>query len=330
MHGSGIEVDDTFTTEWSQLGAKVASLKITIADEKFRIVSQIATTGSWNNDWEAMVATLAAEPKECCYNVIRSETDQTKFVFVPFVPDRAAVRKKMLFASSQGALKAGMGSAKFEKDFYVTTPGECGLDEYRASLAAAEGQEVMTFDEQQAYDSHMESHMAMGDTSTQAIVGVPIDLSDDLLKAIKAINSSNCTVVMGVEGNGEVLQCIDASNDTLDKAASKLPGDQPRYILHEFTASSGDKSLVFIYYCPSKAKPRARMFYSTCKSNVLLVFDKLGLEEPKRIECDSPSEISQEEIQNTLFPPIEVKEKMSKPKARTKAKFRGAKFNADA
>jgi twinfilin-like protein len=328
MHGSGIEVDDAFKGQWAGLSAGVAFIKIEIDGEKFKIASQHNSTGGWESDWQAMVATLAEAPKDCCYNVIRAENDPDKFIFVPFVPDKAPVRKKMLFSSSQGALKSGMGNGKFVKDFFVTTAEECSVEDYKHSLKETKKEDMMTFDEQEAYDSHMESHMAMGDTSSQAIVEVPIDIDPALMEAIKGVGSKYKTVVMGVEGKAETLMVQDASNDTLTECAGKLPADLPRYILHQFESGRGN-CLLFIYYCPSKAKPRARMFYSTCKSNVLLVFEKLGLDEPKRIECDTATEINQEEIENNLFPVLEAKVKMSKPKARSKAKFRGAKFSAN-
>ena len=42
------------------------------------------------------------------------------------------------------------------------------------------------------------------------------------------------------------------------------------------TTGSAASATLFIYYCPIKAKPRAKMFYSAAKALVLKVLGELG------------------------------------------------------
>jgi twinfilin-like protein len=324
MHGSGIEVDEKLKGEWAALGDDVAFVRVEIEDDKFNKVEEGKQAGSWDDNWAAVQATL--KPSAPCYILLREEKGP-KWVFMPYVPDSSHVRKKMLYASSQGALKRGLGGNQIAKDYYITTAKECTAEGFNKSDEAVDREQMMTYDEQDAWNAHTESHLAMDDKA-QAIVGVPIDITEDALAAIKGVGSGHNTVVLGVKGDSEELSKFDSGDFTLEDVGKTLPENEPRYIFHAFTAENNETSNVFIYYCPGKAPPRARMFYSTCKANVLKVIENLGLGETKRLECDMISEVSTQEVQSQLYPVVVEKKKISKPKGRSKAKFRGAKFSA--
>jgi len=53
----------------------------------------------------------------------------------------------------------------------------------------------------------------------------------------------------------------------------------PRFVVHSFAHEQNGESKttnMLIYYCPGKAKPKNKMFYSTAKSSVIAIFSKYG------------------------------------------------------
>jgi len=69
-------------------------------------------------------------------------------------------------------------------------------------------------------------------------------------------------------------------NISIEDLASELPETQPRYILYSYRHERPDGRvsfpLIFIYYCPTGAKPEMHMMYASSKTNLILKLDCAG------------------------------------------------------
>jgi len=263
------------------------------------------------------------------------EGEVDKWLLVFYVPDNSKVRQKMLYASSSSALKQGLGAPKFLVDFALSDSKECTLENYKHSIAEVHEDSVLTWQEKEAKEAAFESHISMSEVKVSAVVGVNIPVSEEAVEAIKGLKAGkHDTVIFILNAESEILGCSPPSNLTIEEITSKhFPEREPRYVLHRFkhdSEGSAAEKDVFIYYCPDKAKPRLRMFYSTAKANVLKLLATLELAPPKNVECSLPAEISHDVILAELYPKVVTKQNFAKPTrpGKGKAKFTGAKFGA--
>jgi len=240
----------------------------------------------------------------------------------------------MLIASSYADLKTGLGSSRFVGEYPISEPDECTLKAYKASLSDSQDDSLLTWQEREEKETAYDSTMAMSETHINAVVGLPIPVSDDAIAAIQAFKAGTAnTVIFILDAEKETLNCGETGTMHLDDIVGKLPEREPRYVLHNYTHEHNGASAtkgVFIYYCPDKSKPRLRMFYSTAKSNVLNTINDHKIEEPKRVEISLTSELTTTAVMDELYPKSSVKKVFKKPKRQGKgrSKFHGSKFNA--
>jgi twinfilin-like protein len=315
MHTSGIAVTTEMTAAFAAAegDSSIGFVSVGITRESsFEIVGQGATTGSFDGDLKAVAATL--QPKVPVYVLVRFET---KWLLIFYCPDNSPVRSKMLFASSLSSLKEGLGGSKFTKwDFPIDSADECNIVEYERTTSDA-GDSVMTYEEKHAFDASKHAP-SFSENEVSAIVNVPINVDDEALNSMKGFAGGSHTTCVFLLNKAEQLELAEAGNDSLDVVASKLPDNEPRFILHAFThdrQGADVTSNVFIYYCPGKAHPKLRMFYSTVKANVIQVFEALGVAKAKNMECSETKEISDEIALKELYPDKVEKKTFAKPKA---------------
>lgn len=128
----------------------------------------------------------------------------------------------------------------------------------------------------------------------------------------------------------EVLGSAPPSNQSISELV--YPENEPRYFVHNYTHTHGGEQkskFVFIYYCPGIAPPRSKMFYSTCKSNIIKLFKTLDITDFHNLECNAADEVSEAAILEELYPKKTEDKSFKKPTARGRgrAKFAG-KFQA--
>jgi len=121
---------------------------------------------------------------------------------------------------------------------------------------------------------------------------------------------------------------------TTEEIAKKMTRQEPRFIVHNFQHASGENkseivSAIFFYYCPDGAKPRLKMFYSSCKNVVQQLVGK-QLTIAKSLECSEPTEISTNNVLTELYPQAEKAAGFKKPvsKAGKRGMIGGVKFSA--
>eukprot|EP00456_Euglypha_rotunda_P028099 TRINITY_DN2233_c0_g1_i7.p1 TRINITY_DN2233_c0_g1~~TRINITY_DN2233_c0_g1_i7.p1 ORF type:complete len:214 (-),score=39.50 TRINITY_DN2233_c0_g1_i7:38-631(-) len=173
----------------------------------------------------------------------------------------------------------------------------------------------------------------MAGTKVSAVMGVPVKVKDEASASLTALKSGSVnTVILLLNPETEVLEEAKKGDFTLEDIAKLMTRTDPRFIVHNFRHEKDEKtvdSLVFFYYCPDSAKPRLKMFYSSCKAMIVKICEETGLEIKKLLEGSEASELSSGAVLDELYPKTTVKKTFAKPKGRGKGPRRmapGTKF----
>jgi twinfilin-like protein len=250
-----------------------------------------------------------------------------------YIPNASPVRSKMVYASSKAALKSGLGNDKFVHDYNVTTKEEITIDDYAGSLKGVGQEVVMSSDERMYHETRHEHSQGSSEGKVSAIVGVPIKVADSTLEALKGIKSGkHATVELIIDPNTETLSSATPNNTPL--GSLKYPEREPRYFVHSFQHTHDGQSqtkLLFIYYCPNKAIPKLKMLYSTCKANIIKIFESLAITDVHNLEANEPDELTEELVLADIHPAAAEDRGFKKIAARGRGQAKKpAKFNAEA
>jgi len=275
----------------------------------------------------------AKEPAYFLYRI----ADQNKWVAVFWVPDISKVKDRMVYASSVAELQKGFGQSKFipVSLYRISEPKECTWEAYVQSTQVIDSAELMTSEELLAKEARHDSVNAVSGSKVSAIVGMPVKVQDGATGYLDQVKNRELnTVILQLNNETEVLERVDSGNYTLEEIAKKMTRQEPRFVVHNFQHASGENkseivSAIFFYYCPDGAKPRLKMFYSSCKNVVQQIVSK-QLAIAKSLECSEPTEISTNNVLTELYPQAEKAAGFKKPvsKAGKRGMIGGVKFSS--
>lgn len=344
MHASGITVNDALTNEFIRCcdDPEVAFFRVEIENDTFKFMADSKLSPSTENYQKKLFAEVKAaceaSAKQPAYFFLRPKAGQadSKWLMIMYCPDDSKVRLRMVYAASSQSLRSGLGGAKFMADYNITEAKECTLEQWKEQAREVDREDVMTYEEKVAEEAHMDSQKSLGGSMVAAVVGVAVPISDDAQAAIAEVmgegGANTCRLV--IDPKSEVIGLDGAATTTdTDSLSSGLPEDQPRFIIHQFAHEhdgGNEVQNMLVYFCPGKAKPKLKMFYSTAKANLLGALGKHST--VKNIECSEASEINAETLYTECHPQSQVKETFKKVNTAQKKgarKFRGAAFSAD-
>lgn len=242
----------------------------------------------------------------------------SKWLLIFYMPDGCTVRDRMVYAASTAALKDGLGTSNFESaTFSCSAPKDATQAEYESVSRQMSQDDLLTLDEKAKLEGETQSAMAMSSTKTRAIVGLPIKASEDVLAALANVQKgSPSALILSLSSETEELQVAASGNFTFESLASKLPADEPRYLLVNFTHDHDGSSVsafIFGYYCPDSIKPKLKMFYSTCKQMVVKMVEAQGIALSKSMEFSESKELSTPAVMEELYPAAAAKKSFAKP-----------------
>eukprot|EP00808_Paulinella_micropora_P026286 g33878.t1 len=297
--------------KFSDAESKTRWCAVTIEGEEYKLISSGEDPG---DNWENIAK--ACPEDQPLYFFLRVDK---KWLMIFWCPDSAAVRQRMMFSSSMAGLRSGFPGVEWhEPNFRCSLVKEVTKKHWKESVKDVDEQELMTYEEILKKEAAADSIAvgALSESKVSAIVGLPIKVDDAAMAAVKGFMEGGDNLVFSMNGETETLCLVTHNNDTLEDTSKTLVDDEPRFILHDFAHEKGEeqaKALVFIYYCPENAKPRKKMFYSSCKSVVMNLLQNNGIEVQKSIECSEPSEVSHAAVLDELYPKKAVKETFAKP-----------------
>jgi twinfilin-like protein len=336
MAKSGITVKDDLRQKLYELSEQkeTAWIQLQIDEEPtFKFLASGAKSDAKTEFDEMRKRLPAKEPSYFLYRI----ADQNKWVTVFYVPDISKVKDRMVYASSVAELQKGFGQSKFVPVslYRISEPKECTWEAYAKSIQAIDSAELMTSEELLAKEARHDSVNAVAGSKVSAIVGMPVKVQDGATGYIEQVKNRELnTVILQLNNETEVLERVDSGNYTLEEISKKMTRQEPRFIIHNFQHASAESkseivSAIFFYYCPDGAKPRLKMFYSSCK-NVVQQMVASQLTIAKSLECSEPAEISTNNVLTELYPQVEKAAGFKKPvsKAGKRGMIGGIKFSA--
>jgi len=317
-HSSGIP--DSFG---SSITAKDKRLfKVQIQNEQLVEISSKPFNSNWESDLTAVTELL--DKDQASYIIFRNDSETAQFILFCFVPDKAKVKDKMLYASTRSNLKQQLGLNFFVDEVFGTIPGDFTLNGYKHHVESKKSEAPLTEHEQMRNQERTSGDVYIGGSSATYVHGVAFPVESDAVNALKQLVGGSVNYVqIKIDCDAEKIKLDHSSTIDLDGLGSEIRPDEPRFhffaYAHEFEGSN-ITSNVYIYSCPdgskgTKSAPvRMRMLYSSSKANVADVLSQAGGKVDGKIEVNTSEDISDEVLLNILHPQKEEKKAaFSKP-----------------
>eukprot|EP01116_Phalansterium_solitarium_P024613 TRINITY_DN9062_c0_g1_i1.p1 TRINITY_DN9062_c0_g1~~TRINITY_DN9062_c0_g1_i1.p1 ORF type:complete len:336 (-),score=64.65 TRINITY_DN9062_c0_g1_i1:45-1052(-) len=314
-HSSGIPVSASLESAFRALvtGSDGRLLKIQIENDELLDRGTISIGGTWQDD--LALAQPLFETDKPCYVVFRKEKDASvsEWLLFCYVPDKAKVKDKMLYASTRAPLKQQLGSSYFADDVFGTLPADFSLKGYTLHVASREMEAPLTESELQKKEEveRGEIHISVGASSYVHGVAFPVDAAvSDAVNSLASGRISYVQVAIDMANERIILDHTDSI--TFDGLRDKIHQSQPRFHFFAYTHEHQGEELtsnVYVYSCPdgsngSQSAPvRQRMLYSSSKANVANLVPNIGA----KVEINTGHDLNEETILLQLHPKVEEK-----------------------
>ncbi|XP_070559654.1 twinfilin-1-like isoform X2 [Ptychodera flava] len=300
-------------------------IKIHIENEQLVLASNAEKSGTWEEDFDNVVVPLVEE-KKACYILYRLDTTNNQgfeWLLIFYIPDKAPVREKMLYAGSKATLKMEFGGGHIKEEFFGSVPEDVSYAGYMKHLESKNAPPPLTYAEEELQLIRaQEADSAKGiDAKQQTLQGISFPITSEAMDALVSISKKEINYVqLSIDIQNEKIVLEESGNISIDELPGKVPEQQPRYHVFLFKHThEGDylESHVFIYTMPGyKCSVKERMLYSSCKAP--LVEDMttvLNMDIAKKMEVDDAKELTEENIYDQVHPKKTiVREKFAKPK----------------
>lgn len=249
-----------------------------------------ASDKDWDIDYEAFVLDVV-EKDRCCFIMFRLDTTNAQgydWIFTSFSPDFAAVRDKMVYASTRATLKSLINPAYIKQELFGTVPEDIDLDGYEKHLESEAAPAPLSMEEQEKKElQRLEVGVDVGSSTRKAMVatGIAFPVDEEGRAELSNFKEGKVDFVQFMlDIDGEIIKLTQAGNLAVDEAGALCPADQARYCLYKFKHNHEGEELatnLFVYSCPAFELPvRDRMLYASCKSPLLDIIEVHKLTPP--------------------------------------------------
>jgi len=320
-HSTGISVSPALTQlfgEAHQTGSK-RLIKIQIVDDVLVETASEKPFGDFLSDLDRVPHFLDANVP--CYILFRTDDRSQSghnWIFMCYVPDFAKVKEKMIYAGTRANLKLGIGAGNFIDDIFGTVADDFNKKGYLAWKDHQQQDAPLTASELQVREEKEAGVFVGGGGSSSAVlhgIAFPFDQQCSA-KISQFIDGEINYIQIAIDIEKEIIFHSDEGNLNASEIADKIPLDVPRFHFfrweHEHSGETTE-SVIYIFSCPdgsngTKSSPvKQRMLYSSSKANVADVLESKKIKIDKKLEINSPSEVSEEIIFRELHPEEEVK-----------------------
>lgn len=230
-----------------------------------------------------------------CFIFFRSDTKSSigyEWLLISYIPDNAAIRQKMLYASTKATMKKEFGSPHIKEEYHATSQRETSLYSYKKHKKAMSAPAPLTQREEEMLEIRRnEVQTEINTESRQTTLHSAIKLCS-LTEAAEAairdtVRGTYNYLQFKIDLKDENIHLVKAINVDIEKLPKEIPDDEARYHIYLFKHThEGDylESYVFIYSMPGyKCPVKERMMYSTCKASFILRINELGLRIDKKV-----------------------------------------------
>lgn len=237
------------------------------------------------------------------YVVVKHGTDGNVCTFISYVPDYAAVKDKMLYASSKNMLIRQLGPELFPHILFLNSLEDVTYDHWKYSVSDGSHGEVMSAEEKELQEINEREF----DTKIQSTLKKPLFAPANSLNFKIHDNAADVTVEEGqlysfnIDLNTEE---VFLSNSAPVKSAKELPSliasDYPQYTIARLNGKT-----FFIFSCPSGSKVKERMIYASNKNSLINHFKRTcGID--KSLEAGDAGELELSEFEARSEDPAET------------------------
>ncbi|GLV34172.1 twinfilin [Carabus blaptoides fortunei] len=324
-HQTGIRANEKLKKFFAKCrDGKIRLVKISIENEELVLAAHKDVKHSWEKDYDNLIKPLIVDDQPC-YIVYRFDTKNDSgydWLFISWSPDVAAIRQKMLYASTKATLKQEFGTSKIKEELHGTVLEDITYNGYQRHKRDMKEPAPLTTREEELQEikrNEVKTDYSV-DSKHQTLSGVAFPITEAAKQAI-------CDMVVGsyeylqfkIDIEEEKIHLVNAGHVSLDKLPSQVPNDCARYHLFKFKHThEGDylENIVFIYSMPGyNCSIKERMLYSSCKAPLTEMIERLGLEIVKKLEIDDGSELTEEFLQDEIHPKKNLhRPKFAKPK----------------
>eukprot|EP01121_Diplochlamys_sp_Union-15-3_P000719 TRINITY_DN105_c0_g1_i1.p1 TRINITY_DN105_c0_g1~~TRINITY_DN105_c0_g1_i1.p1 ORF type:complete len:342 (-),score=51.75 TRINITY_DN105_c0_g1_i1:26-1051(-) len=326
-HSSGIVVSKSLLDAFGKAihDKNIRLIKVQIQNEtQLEPVHSEPIVGDWEADFPKIVSQLDATSP--CYVLYRlDETTDTgfKWLLLCYVPDKAKVREKMVYASTRATLKSQLGTGNFKDEIFGTVVADFSPEGYHKHVQMKVAEVPLTSQElSRKEEEEMGVYIGGGGAYVH---GVSFPVDDAVHTALKNLKNGSVNYVqMKIEPEKEVIYLGESGEVDADSLGSKVSLTEPLFHIYRWDHESDEqefKSFVFIYSCPdgsggTKPAPvKLRMLYSSSKANAEQIAKNSGIEINGKLEVNNQNDLTVTELDNILHPKKEEKKQaFSKPK----------------
>ncbi|TFK29820.1 actin depolymerizing protein [Coprinopsis marcescibilis] len=311
---SGIGPSQELTAAFAQAVESNSTrfLKVSIQNETLVHDSSIPISGSFLQDLSILQDDSVVPNEHPAY--ILAKLDRTsEWLAIFYVPDNAKIRDKMLYASTRSNLLKSLGSALFVDSIFATSKLDITADAYTAHQQHIAAPKPLSSREKDLADLRVSENDAAGYAGSRARVnhigtGVGLNWSDEAEHAVGSLAQDEKTnlVILSIEASSESLVVNFSGKVPVEELASSLPSSEPCFAFFAW-APQDQRSVVFIYSCPSNSPIKHRMIYSSsststyqgAKSIISNLSSDVDLA-ARKIETSDPSEINEAYLRSEL------------------------------
>jgi len=270
--------------------------KIVINNEQFEFVSSEPQSGTSSIDFKKVPAVL--NDSDPCIILYREKDFNlpSPWVLIVYVPDVAPVNLKMLYASSKGSLKDGLGRNLFGKNKEFSTVDEVVwknvqmIDLVSNDDPKPWSQREVSLNELEEQENQSRIEL-MNNPQTQPsgfnLVRMP--LTNGAEQALRSLSSKQVNWVQLTLGdNFEQINCVISKTISDNELADNIDFTQPQFYLFDLGGN-----IILIYCCPDEGTNiRNRMVYSTCKAGLAEQIRSFGVSVVKKFDIRSRDEVN--------------------------------------
>lgn len=257
-HASGIKVSEGLATAFASAQSnQTRCIKVGIVSESLQEQDSFPVSGSFEDDFT--IVTKCLEPKKPSYVLYRldstTSSSEHEWLFLCYVPDDAAVRDKMLYASTRSSLLQSLGENRFVDSIFGTTMDEFTLQGYKKHLKAQKAAAPLTQREQELADirlAEMSASQSGGINARRSLLdnaNAPSPglnklaklLSNDAMGKIKLLSQGQDanfnTVILYLDITTEIVEIKETLETTAETLSSHIPKDQPSFVFFAYPHS---------------------------------------------------------------------------------------------
>lgn len=267
---SGISASEELVNSFKEYVDENHSILLaSISDEKVHLSDLIKGSSSLKDDFEQLKAIVNdSEPK---YVILKHDYNEKLYTFISFVPDYAAVKDKMLYASSKNTLIRQLGSEFFTNILFWNSLDEVEYENWKHSVIDDTTSGSLSTKEKELQDIKDLEFQTIVNTSTKKqLVDHKNDFSFKFNPNTDFTPQSNELYALTIDISKEEISLSNTSKVTSPKdLLTTISSESP-----QFSIAKLNNKIYFIYTCPSGSKVKERMIYASNKQGVINHFKK--------------------------------------------------------